>query len=64
MLVDGVRCNSLPDFTFLPVDAELALFDPVMDPIESHVHGFGPFDLGVAIGKPIGCGVISGDTCR
>ena len=38
----------------LPVYAELALFDSVLYPIEPHVHGFGLFNLGAAIGKPSG----------
>jgi hypothetical protein len=41
-----------------PVDMEVVLGDPILDPIESHVHGFGPFDFGPSVGKPIHGGII------
>ena len=43
------------EVSLLPVDLELTLFDLVLDPIETHVHGLGPLDFGLSVGKPI-CG--------
>jgi hypothetical protein len=41
-----------------PVDVEVFLGDPILDPIEPHVHGFGPFDFGPSVSKPIRCGIV------
>ena len=35
---------------FTPVDAELALADVVMDPLEAHIDGFGVALIGIVIG--------------
>ena len=45
------------------MDADLALFYSVTHPVESHIHGLGPFDLGSAVGESICRGVIRGDAC-
>jgi hypothetical protein len=42
-----------------PVDKELALAGPVLDPIESHVDGFGAFLFDGVIGKSLGSRVIN-----
>ena len=49
---------------FLPMDAKLALFDPILHPIKAHVHGLGALDFGSAIGKSISCGIVCGGSCR
>ena len=51
-------------FPLKPVDMEVVLGDPILDPIESHVHGFGPFDFGPSVGKPIRGGIICGYSSR
>ena len=33
------------EFAWAPVDAELVLAFAIAEPVESHVHGFGPFGL-------------------
>jgi hypothetical protein len=42
-----------------PVNVEVALFDSVLDPIESHVDGFGSSLFDGAIGNARGAGVVS-----
>ena len=41
-----------------PVDEELSLASPVLDPIKAHVHGFGSFLLDGIVGKTFGGGVV------
>lgn len=45
-----------------PVDAEVALADPILDPVETHVHSFGAFDFYSSVGKSVSGGVVGGDT--
>jgi hypothetical protein len=42
-------------FAASPSDTELVLFDPVLNPIELHIHGFGMLEFGAFVGKAIGC---------
>ena len=42
-----------------PVDLELALGGPILEPIESHVDGLGAFLLYCAVGKSDGSGVVN-----
>ncbi len=51
-------------FPLEPVDFELFLGYSVLDPEESHVHGFGSSNLGPFVGKTICCGVVSGYSGR
>ena len=51
------------EFSFLPLDVELALFDSVLYPVEAHVHCFGPLEFHASIGKAIGGGVIGCYVC-
>ena len=46
-----------------PVDKELALVDSVLDPVETHVHGFGFASVNSAISDTCSCGVIGLDGC-
>ena len=43
------------------MDSKLALLHSVLDPIKSHVHGFGSSDLGALVGKSVCGGLIGGD---
>ena len=40
--------------TRLPVNMEMALFHAVLDPIKTHVHGFGFYLLARFVGNGIG----------
>ena len=40
------------------INKELALADPVLEPVPPHVHGFGSALFHVAVGKSIGSGVV------
>ena len=51
-------------FPLEPVDVELFLGYSVLDPEESHVHGFGSSNFGPFVGKAVGCGVVSGYSGR
>ena len=42
-----------------PVDKELALGNPIVDPVELHVHGLGPALFAGVIGNGVGRGVVS-----
>ena len=48
-------------FTRCPRKGQLVLVDSVRDPVEPHVHGLGPLELVLAVGKSTGCGVIGDD---
>ena len=37
------------EFARAPVDAELVLAFAMAEPVESHVHGFGPFGLDFSV---------------
>ncbi len=39
----------------------LSLVDTVTNPVESHIHGLGPFLLDSVIGDAVGCSVVSLD---
>ncbi len=41
-----------------PVDQELPLAGPVLDPVESHVDGLGSFLFDGVVGESLGSGVI------
>ena len=41
-------------FTWGPFDGQLALVYSVWDPMESHVHCFGPLEFVVTVGKATG----------
>ena len=45
-------------FASAPVDVELVLVDSVLDPVESHVHGFGSALLDGVVGYAVCDGVI------
>ena len=45
--------------TGAPVDFELFLADPILYPIESHVHGFGLLLFNLFVGKAISGGVVN-----
>ena len=45
-------------FASFPVDAALALTDSVLDPVESHVHGFGTFGFDGVVGDFASRGVV------
>jgi hypothetical protein len=47
-----------------PIDNELALADAVADPIETHVHGFGPFLFDRVVGNAGGSAVVGDDRGR
>jgi hypothetical protein len=47
-----------------PVDNELALRDAVADPIETHVHGFGPSLFDRVVGNAGGSAVVGDDGGR
>ena len=49
-------------FSFGPVDFEFALVDTVLDPVKSHVHGFGAFDFGGVVGEAFGGGVVGDES--
>ena len=42
-----------------PIHVELFLIDPVLDPVEAHVHGLGALLLQLSVGKASGGGVIN-----
>ena len=44
-----------------PVDEEVALADAILEPVESHVHGFGAFLFDGVVGEAGGRGVVSLD---
>jgi hypothetical protein len=44
------------------MDGEVAKLDPVLDPIEAHVHGLGSSDFGTAVGEAVSSRVICGDS--
>ena len=46
------------------MDAELSLFDTVLDPVEPHIHCLGVFNFGAAIGKAVGGGIVGDDSGR
>ena len=46
-----------------PIDAKLALFDAVADPIKSHVYGFGAYLFAGTIDNSAGGGVVGGNGC-
>ena len=48
-------------FSWGPFDGQLALVYSVRDPMESHVHCLGAFQLVVTVGKATGSGIVSGD---
>lgn len=45
----------------MPVDLELFLRYAILDPIESHVHKFGPLLFDLFVGKFVGGGVVNLD---
>ena len=47
-----------------PVNEKLALFDSVLDPVKTHVHGLGAFLLDSVVGKTYGCRVVGLDGRR
>ena len=44
-----------------PVDEELVLANPVLDPVEAHVDGFGGLVLDAVVGEANGSGVFNLD---
>ena len=49
---------SVIEFAWAPVDAELFLAFAISEPVESHVHGFGPFGLDLSVDDAFGGGVV------
>jgi hypothetical protein len=49
------------EFAAAPADAELFLFDAVLDPVEAHVNGLGSFELGAFVCEAVCGGVVGGD---
>ena len=45
---------SVVEFAGAPVDAELVLAFVISEPVESHVHGFGPFGLDLSVDDALG----------
>ena len=50
-------------FAAAPSNTELVLFNSVLDPVESHVHGLGSLEFGAFVGEAISCGVVCDDRC-
>jgi hypothetical protein len=48
-------------FSLEPVYCQFTLLNPVLDPVESHVHSFRALEFGALVGKAISCGVVSGE---
>ena len=51
-------------FAWAPMDAELALLDAVLDPIEAHVEGFGALLVDSIVGDAVSCEVVGDDGSR
>jgi hypothetical protein len=58
MLGEIVRQVILP---LEPMDPELPLGNPVLDPVKPHIHSLGSSDLSSLVGKPVRRGIIGGD---
>jgi hypothetical protein len=50
-------------FTWLPVDNELAMVDPVADSVEAHVHGFESELLDYVVGDGFSAFALCLDGC-
>ena len=46
-----------------PIDVQLFLADVILDPVESHVHGFGPFLFHGFVHDACGCRVVDLSRC-
>ena len=46
-----------------PVDIELALLDPVLQPVESHVDGLGAFLFNGVCQDTMACGIVGLEWC-
>ena len=46
-----------------PVHSELSLLDPILDPVESHVHCLGSFGFDRVVGDAFCGGVVCLDRC-